>query len=120
MMSNAAESGAQMSDEEISSTEKIVQPAKAAVEAAIRKIDNEMVKADPAKKAELTTVKEKVLVMKKNGDGVALLLKGQRDQQTTSDMLKKAAEKIETVAAAMTACQDAEMPFLKGMEVLPG
>lgn len=119
MMSSAADSG-QMAEDEISAAEKVLQPAKATIEGVARQVEQKMRTAEGAMKQELVGAKEKAVGMRKTVDEISLKLKRQRESLTTSDMLKKASDKVDLAETALNECQEAEMPFLKGIEVLPG
>jgi len=119
MMSSAAEAG-QMSEEEISSAEKLIQPAKAAIENLLRTIDQKLRQAEGALKEELSGAKDKNIALKKDLDGVIAVLTKQRQSAAMAETLRAASEKVDKAEASLAKCQEAEMPFLKGIEVLPG
>lgn len=118
MMSSAADQG-QMSEDEIASAEKVVQPAKAGVENCLRNVDQKLRTADGAMKDELTQMREKAMAAKKKLDAVITVLRRQRESLTTKEMLKLATDKVDKAEESLGRCQEAEMPFLKGIEVLP-
>merc|ERR1719428_592494 len=52
-------------------------------------------------------------------DEVRSSLRKQREGLSVQDVLSKSKDKVEKVEAAIAATQEAELPFLKGVEVLP-
>jgi len=118
MMSSGAAEGL-MSDEELTQAEKISQPAKAGVENIIRTLQQKMIAAAGAVKDELSQMKDRASEIKKAMDEVLLLLKKNRESVATKSMLKQAAEKVDKVEECMEQCGQAELPWLKGVEVLP-
>mmetsp|Transcript_140529 Transcript_140529/g.365619 ORF Transcript_140529/g.365619 Transcript_140529/m.365619 type:complete len:1956 (-) Transcript_140529:48-5915(-) len=119
MMSSAADQG-QMSEDEISSAEKVMQPAKMGIDSMLRTLETKMRTADGAMKDELMQMKDKASAVKRNLEGVATVLRKQRESYMTAEMLKQASDKVDTAEETLSKCQEAEMPFLKGLEVLPG
>jgi len=118
MMSIAAESG-QMSEEDITNTEKAATPASTEILALVRTIDQKMTGAQGAMKEELMHQKERAMGLKKKCEGVIASMRTQRYGLSAQKIAAEVGEKVAAVEEAMTACQDAEMPFLKGIEVLP-
>jgi len=119
MMTSSAEAG-QLTEDEISSAEKVIQPAKAAIENMIRMLEQKLKTSDGPMKDELVQMKDKTTALKKDLDTVVQLLSKQRQSFATAEMLKSASEKVDKADASLKKCQEAEMPFLKGIEVLPG
>mmetsp|Transcript_19919 Transcript_19919/g.49710 ORF Transcript_19919/g.49710 Transcript_19919/m.49710 type:complete len:1953 (-) Transcript_19919:135-5993(-) len=119
MMSAAAERG-QMTEDEISSTEKVVEPAKTSIDDVSRSLEQKLRTADGALKDELVQMKTQASALKKNADSVLDVLRKQREGLATVEMLQLASQKVDTVEERFAKCQEAEMPFLKGLEVLPG
>jgi len=68
---------------------------------------------------ELNSMRATFQSMKKKLDPVTNKLKGQRDGLAVQGALVSAREKTEKLDDLLKNCQDAEMPFLKGIEVLP-
>jgi len=118
MMGAAADLG-QMAEEDIGAVEKVAQPALTNITASLRLIDQKLKAADGAMKDELNQMKDRTMGYKKELDAVILVLTQQRQGLATNDMLKIAAGKVDVAEEAVVKCQDAELPFLKGMEVLP-
>ena len=57
--------------------------------------------------------------MKKTCEGVLSTMKSQKQGISAQQMAASIVEKVVAAEEALSACQDAEMPFLKGIEVLP-
>mmetsp|Transcript_90376 Transcript_90376/g.238383 ORF Transcript_90376/g.238383 Transcript_90376/m.238383 type:complete len:1804 (+) Transcript_90376:3-5414(+) len=119
MMTSSAEAG-QLTEDEISSAEKVIHPAKAAIENMIRMLEQKLKTSDGPMKDELVQMKDKTTALKKDLDTVVQLLSKQRQSFATAEMLKSASEKVDKADESLKKCQEAEMPFLKGIEVLPG
>merc|ERR1740138_455764 len=117
-MSSAADQG-QMTEDEVSTAEKLITPAQQGIAAAIRIIDTKLQRADGPMKDELNQCKDRAQSSKKKLDGVVGVLRRQREGLSTQQMLQVAGEKIDRAEQSLTKCQEAEMPFLKGIEVLP-
>lgn len=118
MMGIAAESG-QMSEEEIAACQKVGEPALASVQAALKDIDNKFKGAQSAVKDELTLLKDRGVEMRKKCEGVMSTMRSQKQGISAQQMAASIVEKVVAAEEALAACQDAEMPFLKGIEVLP-
>merc|ERR1712176_440653 len=71
-------------------------------------------------KDELTTMKDRASTLKKGLDGVITIISRQKQTFQAQEMLKVAGEKVDKAEESLVKCQEAEMPFLKGIEVLPG
>jgi len=118
MMSIAAESG-QMSEEEIAACTKVAEPAQTAVMAALRDVEGRLRNAQTAMKEELSSLKDRGLEMKKKCETVMATMRSQRQGINAQQMAASITEKVVLAEEALVLCQDAEMPFLKGIEVLP-
>eukprot|EP00931_Biecheleriopsis_adriatica_P033416 TRINITY_DN193_c0_g1_i5.p1 TRINITY_DN193_c0_g1~~TRINITY_DN193_c0_g1_i5.p1 ORF type:complete len:2073 (-),score=714.85 TRINITY_DN193_c0_g1_i5:36-6125(-) len=118
MMAVAAESG-QMAEEEVANCEKAVTTAQTAVNGAVKSIDEKLRSAQGAVKDELTTLKDRGVGLRKKCEGVMTTMRAQRIGINAQNVAKLCTEKITAAEEALAACQDAEMPFLKGIEVLP-
>eukprot|EP00929_Paragymnodinium_shiwhaense_P078674 TRINITY_DN407_c0_g4_i1.p1 TRINITY_DN407_c0_g4~~TRINITY_DN407_c0_g4_i1.p1 ORF type:complete len:2118 (+),score=935.15 TRINITY_DN407_c0_g4_i1:97-6450(+) len=112
-------SAGDMSEEDVSSADKVVSKAMQAATASLRQIDQRMRGADAAMRKALEEAKARANKLKKQVDAVASTLKSQRESITIREAVDAAKEKLEKVEAALAKCADAEMPFLKGIEVLP-
>jgi len=118
MMSIAAESG-QMSEEEITACTKVAEPAQTAVVGALREVEMKLKSAAAVMKEELMALKDRGLEMKKKCETVTATMRNQRQGISAAQMAATIAEKVTLAEEGLVACQDAEMPFLKGIEVLP-
>ncbi|CAE7346579.1 RE1 [Symbiodinium natans] len=118
MMSIAAESG-QMSEEEITACTKVAEPAQTAVVAALREVEVRLKSATLSMKEELVALKDRGMEMKKKCETVAATMRNQRQGISAAQMAATISEKVALAEEGLAACQDAEMPFLKGIEVLP-
>ncbi|CAJ1460296.1 unnamed protein product [Effrenium voratum] len=118
MMSIAAESG-QMSEEEIAACQKVAEPAQAAVMAAVKDVDLKLKTAQAAVKEELSALKDRGMELKKKCETVVSTMKVQKQGISAQTMAATITEKVAAAEEALGLCQDAEMPFLKGIEVLP-
>merc|ERR1740138_1034876 len=75
---------------------------------------------DAASKDELTEMKKRAQASKTKIESVLTTLRSQREGLTMATVLATATERVEKVEAESEKCQEAELPFLKGVEVLPG
>ena len=83
---------------------------------ALNRIEQRLKHADGIVKEELTDLRVHSKDLWQKLDGV---LRGQRDGLSVQETLVLARERVDAVEQALTGCQEAEMPFLKGIEVLP-
>jgi len=119
MMSAAAEQG-QMSEDEVNSIQELVGPAQKGIADATKQLEQKLrVAAVGAMKDELTSMLERVKASKTKLEDVSKVLSRQREGLATQQMLVQASDKVDKVEEALLKCQEAEMPFLKGLEVLP-
>lgn len=118
MMSIGADRG-QMSEDEVSSMEKVLKPAQQAIAAAGKQLDQKLqmaVATSDTKKDELVKMKDRVSA---NLEALLKVLATQREGLSAKEMVKVVGERVDKLEASMSACQEAEMPFLKGIEILP-
>lgn len=118
LVTGMAERGA-MSEEEVSAAEELVTPLQKEVATHLRTIDTKMRAASGPLKDELTQIKDRAMGSQKKLQAVAAVLRKQKEAKTTQQMLATAAEKVEKGEESLAKCQEAEMPFLKGLEILP-
>eukprot|EP00931_Biecheleriopsis_adriatica_P115047 TRINITY_DN90894_c0_g1_i1.p1 TRINITY_DN90894_c0_g1~~TRINITY_DN90894_c0_g1_i1.p1 ORF type:complete len:2039 (+),score=681.28 TRINITY_DN90894_c0_g1_i1:31-6147(+) len=118
MMSMMAESE-QMTEEEVGLAEKALAPASGLLVTSTRNIEQKLGSSQGVLRTELSQLKERALGLKKRSEELSSSLKVQRAGLTTQKLLTEAAEKVALIEEAYVGCQDAEMPFLKGIEVLP-
>eukprot|EP00930_Biecheleria_cincta_P057709 TRINITY_DN4359_c0_g2_i1.p1 TRINITY_DN4359_c0_g2~~TRINITY_DN4359_c0_g2_i1.p1 ORF type:complete len:2005 (+),score=603.41 TRINITY_DN4359_c0_g2_i1:55-6069(+) len=118
MMSLAADSS-QMPEDEIVGTEKVVEPAQKEIANLIRTVDQKLQSAQSAVKDELVSIKDKGNQLKKKCDQIMAKMRSQRAGLSAQQLAAQCTEKVIAAEESLTLCQDAEMPFLKGIEVLP-
>jgi len=109
----------QMSEEEVADAEATLKTTNAALNAAQALINQKTKGASAAVTTELNSMRATYQSMKKKLDPVSNKLKGQRDGLAVQGALASARDKTEKLDDLLKNCQDAEMPFLKGIEVLP-
>eukprot|EP00930_Biecheleria_cincta_P057710 TRINITY_DN4359_c0_g3_i1.p1 TRINITY_DN4359_c0_g3~~TRINITY_DN4359_c0_g3_i1.p1 ORF type:complete len:1928 (+),score=567.13 TRINITY_DN4359_c0_g3_i1:69-5852(+) len=119
-MMSLVSDGEQKPEEEIAATEKAIEPAVSEIAGLLRSIEQKLRSADAALKDELLQVKEKAVALQKKCDAVKKEMRSQRMGLSAKEMASKVSEKVIAVEDALAACHAAEMPFLKGIEVLPG
>lgn len=73
---------------------------------------------DLATQAKFTELRQKISELKKKMEEVIAKIKPQRDALMAEQAVDDAKEKLEKLAGCWKACQEAEMPFLTGVEVL--
>jgi len=111
----------QMPEDEVKATEETSQKAQAGVGHLMRLMDMRLrAVTDGASKDELNEMKTRALASKTKIEAVLATLRSQREGLTMASVLATAAERVEKVEAESERCQEAELPFLKGVEVLPG
>merc|ERR1712217_68117 len=71
-------------------------------------------------KDELQALKDRASTSKKKLDTINSLLRGQKETITAREIMVAASDKVDKVEENLKACSEAEMPFLKGIEILPG
>lgn len=118
MVTAIAEKGS-MSDEEVTSAEEMVAPLQKDILDTLRIVEAKLRTAAGPMKEELTLIKDRSAVFRKKLESVSAVLKRQKDSKATAQMLSLAAEKVDKVEESLVKCQEAEMPFLKGLEILP-
>lgn len=115
----AVMTGSEMSEEEVQAVEKVLSPAQSSLLAAIGLIDKKVPTSDAVTKDELASLKAKANASRAKGQKTTTALKDQRQAIGAKQAIVEAAAKLDKVEKALIKCQDAEMPFLKGIEVLP-
>jgi len=119
MMTSASSQG-QMSEDEISSAEKILKPAQVNLTGVLKLLDMKTRSAQEGPlKDELSQLKEKAAGIKKKLDASSAVLKTQLEGVAVQKTVRDAGEKVQKAEEALEKTQEAEMPFLKGIEVLP-
>mmetsp|Transcript_28031 Transcript_28031/g.48855 ORF Transcript_28031/g.48855 Transcript_28031/m.48855 type:complete len:2072 (-) Transcript_28031:148-6363(-) len=118
MMSDAANQG-QMSEDEVKSSEELVSPAQKGLTDVTKLIDTKMKTSSGFMKDELMLMKTRLGDSRKKLEGVTTVLKHQREGIALQQMAGLVTEKVDAAEESLQTCQEAEMPFLKGIEVLP-
>lgn len=118
IMSAPAEQG-QLDEAELKEVEAIMAPAAQNFNSILRNVETKLRAATGPMKEELTALKDRIGESKKKLDMVADRLKKQKDSWASQKMLIVAMEKVDKAEETLRKCQDAEMPFLSGIEVLP-
>jgi len=118
MVTAIAEKGA-MSDEEVTSAEEIIAPLQKDLTNTLRVVETKLRAASGAMKDELALVRDRGMQSKKKLEQIVVVLRKQKDVKAVKQMIAMAGEKADACDASLTKCQEAEMPFLKGLEILP-
>jgi len=118
MSTSAADSG-QLSEDEVGSAEEVVKPANQGLQAVLRIIEQRLQRADGAMRDELSEMRDRGNASKKRLDAITAKLKTQRDGLMVQDTILQVTEEVGRAEEAYLKCASAEMPFLKGLEVLP-
>jgi len=118
MMSAAADQG-QMTEDEVKASEELTNPALQALNNVAKLIEAKLKMASGPMKDELMQLKSRLVDSRKKLDQITLLVKRQREGLVLQKMTGEATEKVDAAEESLVQCQEAEMPFLKGIEVLP-
>jgi len=109
-----------LSEEEVDSAEQAISQAQQGILANMRVVDQKLSSTANG------TMKEELLALKKRGKesndaliSLTAAVRKQREILSSQEALTTAREKVNAAEDSMSSCQDAEMPFLKGIEVLP-
>merc|ERR1719401_2696033 len=108
-----------MSEDEIAEAEGVVSPANQTISSAMQMINQKSKQADASMQAELSKLRSRGTEVKGKLDKINTKLKSQKEGVSVHAWVEEARGKLEKVDAALSKCQEAEMPFLKGIEVLP-
>jgi len=109
----------QMTEDEVASTLEVLRPAREVIAAAAQMIERklyELDEIDAPRKEELIKIKDRA---SKSADGLLASLKKQREGLAASDSVLGFLKKVDVAEECLATCQEAEMPFLKGIEILP-
>eukprot|EP00929_Paragymnodinium_shiwhaense_P077106 TRINITY_DN3968_c0_g1_i1.p1 TRINITY_DN3968_c0_g1~~TRINITY_DN3968_c0_g1_i1.p1 ORF type:complete len:2055 (-),score=796.97 TRINITY_DN3968_c0_g1_i1:227-6391(-) len=117
-MSKATELG-QMSEEEVNAVLQIAKPAGTSLAAAMGLLAQKGKSHDPGMQAEVESLRSLGQSLRQRLQGIEEKMKGQREGVTAQSGVEAVQEKRKTAEKAIFECQEAEMPFLKGIEVLP-
>jgi hypothetical protein len=119
MLTTGADKESQMSEEDVKSGETLVANAVKALKGVITEIDAKMKGASGPLKDELTSMRQKVAQKQGAVNKVSAGLRSQREGLALQSVYTTAHEKVDKAEEALAKCADAELPFLKGIEVLP-
>merc|ERR1711879_705623 len=108
-----------MSEEQVEEAETTIGLVLEGVSSSSTLINSKMKQADPVTQAKPTSLRTKGGEIKQKLEPLNVKLKAQSEVTSAPKIVSEAKEKIDKMEACMNSCQDAEMPFLKGMEVLP-
>eukprot|EP00927_Polykrikos_kofoidii_P031606 TRINITY_DN27151_c0_g1_i1.p1 TRINITY_DN27151_c0_g1~~TRINITY_DN27151_c0_g1_i1.p1 ORF type:complete len:2139 (+),score=568.46 TRINITY_DN27151_c0_g1_i1:1-6417(+) len=110
----------QMADDEVTALEQIVGPANSVLTGTMQVIvQRSRSVPDGAFRDELEQLKARGMDVRKKLEGIGVKVRGQREGLAAQQALVVAREKTERSEQALVKCQEAELPFLKGLEVLP-
>merc|ERR1719282_1032139 len=121
-MSSATEQS-QMSEDELKAAEKLITPAQQGITSAMQDVE-QMLPQSHAQvhnvlNDELTQLKDRADIARKKLEGVVSVLRKQRDGLTAQKNIDLAREKADGAQESLLKCEAAEMPYLKGIELLP-
>jgi len=119
MMTAGAGSGSQMSEEDVKSGEDLVTKARNALSKVMGLIDAKLKGASGPMKDELSSMRNKLADSTGKVNKIGTVLKSQREGLALQSVYSTAHEKVDKAEEAFAKCGDAELPFLKGIEVLP-
>mmetsp|Transcript_23922 Transcript_23922/g.38200 ORF Transcript_23922/g.38200 Transcript_23922/m.38200 type:complete len:2017 (-) Transcript_23922:43-6093(-) len=111
--------GNQMSEEDVQSAEGLVKPAQTSLNNVSKLIAEKLAAASGPMKDELSELKKRLGERKTKVDEVTRTLRSQREGLTLQTVYASASEKVDKAEESFSKCGDAELPFLKGIEVLP-
>ncbi|CAK9061122.1 unnamed protein product [Durusdinium trenchii] len=110
----------QMEQDDITSTTQLLGPAEEDLKKTSQLIDQRQPgQSDAASQKELEGMKKRVVEAREKLQSIRQVLKRQEETLQVDSTLSQVHEKIEQAEEAFLATSEAEMPFLKGLEVLP-
>jgi len=110
----------QMEQDDITSTSQLLGPAEDDLKKTTQLIhQRQPAQLDQAAQNELEAMKKRVTEAHEKLKGIREVLKRQEESLQVDGTLSQVHEKIEHAEEAFLATSEAEMPFLKGLEVLP-
>jgi DNA repair exonuclease SbcCD ATPase subunit len=121
MMTAGSASGSQMSEEDVKSSEELVNKARTALATVMKELDAKLKGAGASgpMKDELSSMRSRMVESTSNVNKIGTSLKTQREGLALQEVYSTAHEKVDKAEEAYAKCGDAELPFLKGIEVLP-
>jgi len=114
-----AQTSRQMTDDEVAAALETLVPARRSIADAEKKLADLGKVVDPqnaTKKNELTKSKDRAAT---TADKLYQLLNKQKEGIQAAEKVAEATRQVVDAEACLSACQEAEMPFLKGIEILP-
>lgn len=112
--------GTQASEEDIKAAEVALPPVATSLQGALRLLEQRLQNAQGALKEDLVQMQERGKESKTKLDAFKAQLKEQLERLQAEALLKQGQEKTQAAEEALAQTTDAEAPFLKGVEVLPG
>lgn len=112
-------SAGEMSEGEITEADEIVNPLRTVLKTTLAQITQRSRQADPATQGELEALKARLNAVSKTIAEFTDLLVASRSANGMQDALLNGRDLVKKAEELIEACNDAEMPFLKGLEVLP-
>eukprot|EP00913_Durusdinium_trenchii_P007173 g6748.t1 len=107
-------------EDDITSTTQLLGPAEEDLKKTSQLIDQRQPgQSDAASQKELEGMKKRVVEAREKLQSIRQVLKRQEETLQVDSTLSQVHEKIEQAEEAFLATSEAEMPFLKGLEVLP-
>eukprot|EP00929_Paragymnodinium_shiwhaense_P000251 TRINITY_DN1004_c0_g1_i12.p1 TRINITY_DN1004_c0_g1~~TRINITY_DN1004_c0_g1_i12.p1 ORF type:complete len:1731 (-),score=878.12 TRINITY_DN1004_c0_g1_i12:335-5527(-) len=111
--------GAELSEEDMKKVDELVGPAQRIIPTTKALINAKSKMGGDVVKADVEKLTKRVDALAKKVETVTTKIKGQKADKAVAEWGDKGTEHATKVEELLTKCQDAEMPFLKGMEVLP-
>ncbi|CAE8620017.1 unnamed protein product, partial [Polarella glacialis] len=106
-------------DEAIAQIDVAVKEAQAALSKSATSLDSQMAGASPPLKGSLSKLVVRAKKAQEKIDSVKASTRVQREKVSAEAFALEAEKKVEAVEAALLKVNEAELPFLKGIEVLP-
>jgi len=110
---------ANLSEDEVNDVDKLINPASKSLTAALQTIAQRTRGANAATASKLEDLKKKGGELRQKIEALNAKLSASRQIIAVQTSLVSGQEKVLAIEALWKKCQDAEMPFLKGIEVLP-
>lgn len=108
-----------MTDEDVAAAEEMIMPLQKDLMNELRILEGKLRQSQGPMRDELTCIRDRAISMRKKLESIVLVLRRQREGKLAEQVLALAEERVEQAEQALAACHEAEMPFLKGLEILP-
>merc|ERR1719327_2292732 len=108
-----------MSEDDVKTAEGLVSPARSALASVNSLIEGKLKGASGPMRDELGKLKTRLAESQKKVSEVAQTLKSQRELLQLEGLFTTANEKVDKAEESLDKCGEAELSFLKGIEVLP-